>query len=154
MKAIKTLVITLLVLVHSTTIGASHFSKVFAVVNNRKFVHIYDFEVVKATVYYPEARQCDSTYWQTADMSVIDTTNAFRHKWIAVSQDMLKMNGGKYHYGEKVRVEGIGNLSGIYTIRDCMNKRFKKRIDLLVGKENRSLHYKSWNKVKITKLQK
>jgi 3D (Asp-Asp-Asp) domain-containing protein len=152
MKAIKTIIITLSVLVHSFTIGASHLTKGFVVIEKRKFVHIYNFNVVKATVYYPQARQCDSTFWETADMSVIDTTNAIRHRWIAVSQDLLKMNGGSYRYGDKVMVKGIGNLSGVYTIRDCMNKRFKNKIDILVGKQNKSLHYKSWKEVKITKI--
>jgi 3D (Asp-Asp-Asp) domain-containing protein len=152
MKAIKTIIITLLVLVHSITIGASNITKGIVIINKRSFVHINNYSLVKATVYYPQAAQCDSTFWQTADLSVIDTTNAFKHKWIAVSQDLLKSNGGQYKYGEKVRVEGIGSLSGVYTIRDCMNKRFKNKIDLLVGKQNKSLHYKSWNKVKIIKL--
>jgi 3D (Asp-Asp-Asp) domain-containing protein len=152
MKAIKTIIITLSVLVHSFTIGASHLTKGFVAIEKRKFVHIYNFNVVKATVYYPQARQCDSTFWETADMSVIDTTNAIRHRWIAVSQDLLKMNGGSYRYGDKVMVKGIGNLSGVYTIRDCMNKRFKNKIDILVGKQNKSLHYKSWKEVKITKI--
>jgi 3D (Asp-Asp-Asp) domain-containing protein len=152
MKAIKTIIITLSVLVHSFSIGASHINKGFVVIENRKFVHLYNFDIVKATVYYPQARQCDSTFWQTADMSRIDTTNAIRHKWIAISQDMLKMNGGKYRYGDKVMVKGIGNLSGVFTIRDCMNKRFRNKIDILVGKQNKSLHFKSWNGVRITKL--
>ncbi|HYG38749.1 MAG TPA: hypothetical protein VD908_09025 [Cytophagales bacterium] len=152
MKTIITITFTLLVFIHSITIGASHKSKKLKVIYNRKYVHIRDYTIVKATVYYPEAAQCDSTFWQTADMSIIDTTNAIKHKWIAVSQDLLKIKGGKYQYGDKVKIEGIGRLSGIFTIRDCMNRRFKNRIDLLVGKQNKHLHYKSWNKVKMTKL--
>src|SRR6478752_2835503 len=101
MKSLKTIAITLLVLVHSTTIGASHISKGFVVINKRTFVYHYNFDMVKASVYYPQSKQCDSSYWQTADLSVIDTTNAIKHKWIAVSQDLLRMNGGNYRYGEK-----------------------------------------------------
>ena len=147
----KTLGIVLLIFVHSITIGASHISKGFTVINNREYIHI-NYDIVKATVYYPSAGLCDSTYWVTADRSSIDTTNAIRHRWIAVSQDMLKINGGRYRYGDKVMVEGIGNLSGVFTIRDCMNRRFKNKIDILVGKQNIHLHHKSWKKVKLTRL--
>ena len=49
-------------------------------------------------------------------------------KVIAVSRDLLSVYGMKN--GTKVRISG---LPGIYHVRDKMNKRFKKRIDIYMG---------------------
>jgi len=49
-------------------------------------------------------------------------------KIIAVSSDLLKAYG--LRNGKKVRISG---LPGIYTVRDKMHKRFKKRIDIYMG---------------------
>ena len=50
--------------------------------------------------------------------------------WIAVSQDLLKKNGGVFNYGDQVYVSGT-HKDGIYTIHDCMNKRKTFQIDIL-----------------------
>jgi murein DD-endopeptidase MepM/ murein hydrolase activator NlpD len=50
--------------------------------------------------------------------------------WIAVSQDLLKKNGGVFEYGDQVYIEGT-HKDGVYTIRDCMHKRKKNQIDFL-----------------------
>lgn len=47
---------------------------------------------------------------------------------VAVSQDLLKKNGGTLEYGDLVYVEGIGYKF----VNDCMNKRWKNRIDIWV----------------------
>jgi 3D (Asp-Asp-Asp) domain-containing protein len=49
-------------------------------------------------------------------------------KVIAVSRDLLSMYG--LRNGTKVRIEG---LPGIYHVRDKMNKRYRKRIDIYMG---------------------
>ncbi len=85
---------------------------------------------VKATMYHPVEAQCDDTPLITADGSKICPINVSDWNWIAVSQDMLKKNGGIFDYGDQVYVRGT-HKDGIYTIRDCMNKRKTFQIDIL-----------------------
>ena len=85
---------------------------------------------VKATMYHPVEAQCDDTPLITADGSRICPINVSDWNWIAVSQDLLKKNGGIFNYGDQVYVKGT-HKDGIYTIHDCMNKRKKNQIDFL-----------------------
>ena len=85
---------------------------------------------VKATMYHPVEAQCDDTPLITADGSKICPINVSEWNWIAVSQDLLKKNGGIFDYGDKVYIKGT-HKDGIYTIHDCMNKRKKNQIDIL-----------------------
>jgi len=85
---------------------------------------------VKATMYHPVEAQCDDTPLITADGSKICPISVSEWNWIAVSQDLLKKNGGIFDYGDKVYVKGT-HKDGIYTIRDCMNKRKTFQIDIL-----------------------
>jgi 3D (Asp-Asp-Asp) domain-containing protein len=85
---------------------------------------------VKATMYHPVEAQCDDSPLITADGSRICPINVSDWNWIAVSQDLLKKNGGIFNYGDKVYVKGT-HKDGIYTIRDCMNKRKTFQIDIL-----------------------
>ena len=85
---------------------------------------------VKATMYHPVEAQCDDTPLITADGSKICPINVSDWNWIAVSQDLLVKNGGFLNYGDKVYVKGT-HKDGIYTVRDCMNKRKTFQIDIL-----------------------
>ena len=85
---------------------------------------------VKATMYHPVEAQCDDTPLITADGSRICPINVSDWNWIAVSQDLLKKNGGIFEYGDQVYVKGT-HKDGIYTIHDCMNKRKRNQIDIL-----------------------
>ncbi len=53
-------------------------------------------------------------------------------KIIAVSRDLLSKYGMRN--GTKVRISG---LPGYYRVRDKMNKRYKKRIDIYMGVDRR-----------------
>ena len=94
-------------------------------------------EIVTVTAYTPSVEECDSTPHITASGFKIDTLNPERHKIIAVSRDLKH----KWKFGTKIKVLGIGKYSGIYTIKDVMNRRFKKRIDILVGKQSKQFKY-------------
>ena len=85
---------------------------------------------VKATMYHPVEAQCDDTPLITADGSRLCPINVSEWNWIAVSQDLLKKNGGIFNYGDQVYVKGT-HKDGIYTIHDCMNKRKTFQIDFL-----------------------
>lgn len=85
---------------------------------------------VKATMYHPLAYQCDDNPLVTADGSIIDPHNVSNWNWIAVSQDMLRKNGGLFNYGDKVYISGT-HKDGVYVIHDCMNRRKTNQIDFL-----------------------
>ncbi len=83
---------------------------------------------VTATAYSSHSGQTDSTPFLAA------WNNRLRPgmKIIAVSRDMLTRYGMRN--GTRVR---IGGLRGYYTVRDKMNKRYKKRIDIYMGLDRR-----------------
>ncbi len=83
---------------------------------------------VTATAYSSHSRQTDKTPFLAA------WNNRLRPgmKIIAVSRDMLTRYG--LRNGSKVR---IGGLAGYYTVRDKMNKRFRRRIDIYMGTNRR-----------------
>jgi 3D (Asp-Asp-Asp) domain-containing protein len=90
-----------------------------------------DTIVVTATMYNAVKKQCDSNPFETANGSIINPKKASEHKWIAMSRDLLKRWKGKFNYGDKVKLIGAKYKDGVYTIVDCMNKRFTKKIDIL-----------------------
>jgi len=83
---------------------------------------------VTATAYTSHRRQTDKTPFLAA------WNNRLRPgvKSIAVSRDLLTRYGMRN--GTKVR---IGGLRGYYRVRDKMNKRYRKRIDIYMGLDRR-----------------
>ena len=77
-----------------------------------------------ATAYSSHRSQTDKTPFLAA------WNNRLRPgmKIIAVSRDMLTRYGMKN--GTKVRIAG---LPGVFRVRDKMNKRYRKRIDIYMG---------------------
>ena len=90
-------------------------------------------DIVAVTTYTPSVEETDSTPLITASGFKINPVNPKRQRIIAVSRDLKK----KYKFGKKVRITGIGKLSGTYTVRDVMNKRYKKRVDILIGENDK-----------------
>ena len=95
-------------------------------------------DIVTVTTYTPSIEETDSTPLITASGFKINPNHPKRHRIIAVSRDLKR----KYKFGKKVRITGIGKLSGTYTIRDVMNKRFKKRVDILIGENDKQTSFK------------
>ena len=89
------------------------------------------FEQVKATMYHPVEEQCDDTPLITADGSKIDPYKVSNWNWIAVSQHMLKRNGGPLNYGDTVYIFGTKHKDGMYIVKDCMHRRKTNQIDFL-----------------------
>jgi len=83
---------------------------------------------VTATAYTSHGAQTDATPFLAA------WNNHIRPgmKIIAVSRDLLSKYG--LRNGSRVR---IGGLPGIYRVRDKMNKRYRKRIDIYMGLNRR-----------------
>lgn len=87
---------------------------------------------VTATVYNAVPGQTDDEPFVTADNSQIKRHYGTKQHWMALSQDLLKHWGGKFKYGDKVRVKGISpQLDGVYTVHDTMNSRHRHCMDVL-----------------------
>jgi len=102
-------------------------------------------DIVTVTTYTPSVQETDSTPLITASGFKINPKNPKRQRIIAVSRDLKK----KYKFGKKVRITGIGKLSGTYTVRDVMNKRYRKRIDILIGTKDKQTKFKKAKLYKI-----
>ncbi len=89
-------------------------------------------DIVTVTTYSPTVAQTDSTPLITASGFKINPKNPKRQRIVAVSRDLKK----KYKFGKKIRITGIGKLSGTYTVRDVMNKRYRNRVDILIGEDD------------------
>ncbi len=90
---------------------------------------------VTGTYYNAEAGQCDDRPTETADGSQISLSKlrSGAVRWVALSRDLLKRWGGHFDYGDTIHVWHHNTmLSGRWVVRDCMNRRFKRRIDFLV----------------------
>lgn len=96
-------------------------------------------DIVSVTTYSPTIEQTDSTPLITASGYKINPINPKKQRIIAVSRDLKR----KYKFGKKVIITGIGKLSGTYTIRDVMNKRFKNRVDILIGEGDKQTSFKN-----------
>ena len=99
--------------------------------------------LVTATIYHATPEQTDSTPHITASNKIIDLGNPLKHRWIAVSRD-LEQKG--LTFGVKVCVTGAGNLDGVWTVQDRMNRRWSHRIDFLVNKEMKG---GKWENVRV-----
>ena len=100
-------------------------------------------EIVTLTTYKASESETDSTPNITA--SGFKITNPKKHRIIAVSRDLKK----KYKFGQKIRITGAGKYNGTYRVHDVMNKRYRNRIDILIGHNDKQTKLK---KVKIYKL--
>lgn len=94
---------------------------------------------VKVTTYTIDPRQTDNTPLITASGFKLHPRNPRKHKIIAVSRDLIH----KFKFGQYVRLEGAGELDGVYVVQDIMNKRFKKRIDVLLNPKDKPTMYKN-----------
>ena len=108
-----------------------------------KMIETITPEIVTLTTYKASETETDSTPNITA--SGFKITNPKKHRIIAVSRDLKK----KYKFGQKVRITGAGKYNGTYRVHDVMNKRYKNRIDILIGHNDKQTKLK---KVKIYKL--
>lgn len=108
-----------------------------------KMIETITPEIVTLTTYKASESETDSTPNITA--SGFKITNPKKHKIIAVSRDLKR----KYKFGQKVRITGAGKYNGTYRVHDVMNKRYRNRIDILIGHNDKQTKLK---KVKVYKL--
>ena len=93
---------------------------------------------VTATAYTSHVAQTDST----PNIAAWGDKLYPGMKVIAVSRDLLHIYGLKH--GTKVRIKG---LSGEYLVLDKMNKRWKKKIDIYMGKDLKKAY--KWGRRKV-----
>ena len=102
-------------------------------------------DIVTVTTYTPSVEETDSTPLITASGFKINPKNPKKQRIIAVSRDLKR----KYKFGKKVRITGIGRYSGTYTVRDVMNKRYRKRVDILIGTDDKQTKFRKAKLYKI-----
>ena len=102
-------------------------------------------DIVTVTTYSPTVEQTDSTPLITASGFKINPINPKKQRIVAVSRDLKR----KYKFGKKIRITGIGKLSGTYTVRDVMNKRYRNRVDILIGTKDKQTKFKKAKLYKI-----
>lgn len=107
--------------------------------------------LVTVTRYNPVINQCDEDPLITADNSEIDLRKLKNEelRWVAISRDLL----GEFSYGDTIKLacQADPSINGTYTIHDCMNKRWRNRVDILTHIESNHGCGK-WEDVKLTKL--
>ena len=88
---------------------------------------------VTVTTYNPTKEQCDNTPNITADGTRIKPWRATDYRYVALSRDLLSRWGGPFEYGDYIVIEGTeeGDWDGIYQVRDTMNPKWVKRVDIL-----------------------
>jgi 3D (Asp-Asp-Asp) domain-containing protein len=94
-----------------------------------KLKEMYGSDIVTVTTYTIDPRQTDDTPTITASGFNVGWKNPKKHRVIAVSRDLKK----RFKFGSYVKLEGCGKYDGVYRVEDLMNKRFKKRIDILIN---------------------
>lgn len=89
-------------------------------------------EVVTLTTYHAKVGQTDSTPFVTASGYKINKRNPENDKIIAISRDLKD----RFKFGDSVLISNTGKYDGVYYIHDVMNKRFTKRIDILINSKD------------------
>lgn len=103
---------------------------------------------VVTTMYNAVEDQCDSDPLVTAGNYKINPKKASKHKWVALSRNLLKRWGGEFDYGDKVMIKRAGHKNGLYTVVDTMNERFENYMDILETSGTK------WYKFKSTEIEK
>lgn len=86
-------------------------------------------DTVTATTYRLTARENGPYGNKMASGYKVSYKAPERDRVIAISRDLLK----HFPFHTYVTVENAGALNGVWKVEDVMNKRFKNRIDFLIG---------------------
>ena len=127
-------------LIFDTTQHALELSARLAVYEKKIEKYEDNKHIITVTMYHPVSRQTDDTPNITADGTVIRINNASEYKYVAVSQNMLIRAGGFLNFGDYIWLDA-GKKSGVYQVRDVMNKRFVNRVDILETPGTRPYKY-------------
>src|SRR6478735_5719056 len=89
--------------------------------------------LVTVTTYSATEKQTDNTPHLTSAQYKIDKKNPFTQKFIGLSKDLLE----EFYYGEIVILENAGSYNGYYIVADCMNSRYLRHVDILIGSKQK-----------------
>ena len=95
-------------------------------------------DIVTVTTYKVNEFKNDPNGDVTASGMKLTENNPRQHRIIAVSWDLKK----KYKFGQWVRIVGAGIYDGKYVVEDLMNKRWRKKIDILINPNDKQMLYK------------
>ena len=100
---------------------------------NNSYCNYYEIQAfdVTVTTYNPTEQQTDSTPNITADGTRIKPWKATDYRYVALSRDLLSRWGGPFEYGDYIVIEGTDGWDGVYQVRDTMNPKWVKRVDIL-----------------------
>jgi len=136
--------------------------------SNTDMLHIFNntkellYSNIWGSIYNSEKRQCDNTPTITGDGSHILPKRASKHRWIAISQEMLYskyrqnllldkgcgLYDGKIRYGDTIWVDSPNkNINGWWVVHDTKNVTYRNSIDFLQTKGDGSLYNNNplWN---------
>ena len=102
---------------------------------------------LSSSYYHPVKKQCDDNPLEVASGDIIDLNKlkSGELKWIAVSRDLLKLG---FKFNETVWIE---ELKSFYVIKDIMNSRFTRKVDVLQHVSHKPLSYKKLTLRKLIK---
>ena len=98
---------------------------------------------VTATCYHPTIEQTDDSPFITSDGSKINKKYPFKHRWIALSRDLLK----SINYGDTIYIKGTWIYDGPWIVHDKMNRRYNDRVDFLIQE---GMPSGAWKNVTLT----
>jgi 3D (Asp-Asp-Asp) domain-containing protein len=91
--------------------------------------------LVTLTTYNPSKAQTDKSPNLTACNLKINTKNPYSQRYVGLSRDLLE----EFRYGEIVELQNAGSYNGFYIVADCMNKRFLRYVDVLIGSKQKHI---------------
>jgi hypothetical protein len=103
-----------------------------------------DVLYVIPSLYHAIEAQCDADPHITANGSHIDLQNPEKHRWVALSRNLIRTGlwhkersgynpSGVINFGDTIKVSNADKFNGLWVVVDSMNKRYKNRIDFLVN---------------------
>ena len=98
---------------------------------------------VTATMYKPHKIYTDDTPDILADGTKINIYKVDEYRYVALSRDLLHRWGGPFNYGDFIVVEGAGDHSGVWKVKDTMHERWVNRIDFLMPLGTKPFKYDS-----------
>lgn len=107
-------------------------------------VVVEPYEIVTLTTYKSVDSETDSSPRITASGFKISKKNPKKHRIVAVSRDLKK----KYPFGSKLKIRNAGKFDGEYVVEDVMNKRYKRRIDILINPKDKQTTIKNVRVIK------
>lgn len=123
--------------IHEIESKVEHYEKLLTQVLGEIPAHTFSTPVT-VTAYSARAEETNSEPWYTADMTLS------RVGILAVSRDILYELG--IEYGDTVILEGYG----VFKVHDTMNKRFRRRVDILMGNKRAAELFGIKRDVKLT----